>query len=140
MALDDRIGPLDLILDGKTAALFRITLALVRKKRKDSGRHLSVSAGELGALIVEAYLQRHEQDILEDMTDEVERLAAEAVVGIRRRKSVSGLPNPYRRRHTRRPAADCEVPQVPHDGGDAGAHERGGAAPNSADSGDQAAE
>jgi hypothetical protein len=139
MALDDRIGPTNVMLEGKSAVLFRIVLSIIRKKRNEHRKLLPVTVKGLMSTIITAYLLQHEQDIMEDVTDEVEQLAARAVIA-NGRKYHPGLPYPTSRQRRRRATATAEVPTIPNDGGDAGTHEGGSAAPAATAIGDKAAE
>lgn len=92
-------------IEGRAAVLFRLLLGVKRQKRP------SLTMSNLSQAIMAAYLHSHETDIMEDVTEEIQRAADEAYV--RPRKLLSGFPG-ARKRPT--PTGPAPVPNVP-DGG-----------------------
>jgi hypothetical protein len=99
------------------------------ERKKLEGRfRAQVSMNELASVIIVAYLTSHEQDILEDVTDEAESAAATYV---RPKRRGTGLPSPTRRPIPRRLSETGKLPKVP-DAGRASATCCGGTPPTSA--------
>lgn len=132
MALEERTA-LTVRFAGRTAALFRLLLVLERKKL-DRFRPGGISQSELAQLIITAYLAEHEKDILEDVNDGIEQIAA-AAVG--HHKFKTGLQRSNRRH---RAGTATSLPEVPNPGRNTTAHVGGSSAPTAAAFGDKAAE
>ncbi len=92
---------LDLRIEGRSATLFRLLLAVKRQKRS------KLTMDALARAIVAAYLHTHMIDIMNDVTEEIQRAADEAYT--RPRKLFPRLSSSHSRRPSTGPAA---VPRV----------------------------